>query len=273
MELQKSETRRILIWMSAGYTVLFACVAGLIAYLALKPEIVEEIVEEVEYLGEEMDWPEQDMLAGKEYSGLFDGLDISRYQGRIQWEELKGGNEQLKFLYVRVFGRDMNMDEVYHINVKHAREHSIPVGTYMFFTMRQSAKEQFRVFRETVRRDLQDLIPVIDVEDQSIDGDATHLRDSVMLIARLMEQEYGAKPMIYSNQNHYRKHLSPEFDSYPLWIANYSREPCVGGARPVLWQCSETGHVRGIWTYVDLDRFVNGATLNRIMLPRLSPAQ
>lgn len=264
--MQKSETRKILIRMSVAYAVLFACIAGVIVYLALKPDVVEEVIEEVEYLGEEMNWPEEDMMAGKEYSVQFDGIDISRYQGRIHWDELKNGNRQLQFVYVRVFGRDMNMDEMYHIDVKHARDYQIPVGTYMFFTMSLSAKEQFRVFNETVKKEKQDLIPVIDVEDQSINCDATHIKDSVMLIARLIEQEYGVKPMIYSNQNHYKKYLAPEFDSYPLWIANYSREPRVGDARPVLWQYSETGHVYGVWTYVDLDKFVNGATLERIKI-------
>lgn len=264
--MQKSETRKILIRMSVAYAVLFACIAGVIVYLALKPDVVEEVIEEVEYFGEEMNWPEEDMMAGKEYSVQFDGIDISRYQGRIHWDELKNENRQLQFVYVRVFGRDMNMDEMYHIDVKHARDHQIPVGTYMFFTMSLSAKEQFRVFNETVKKEKQDLIPVIDVEDQSINCDATHIKDSVMLIARLIEQEYGVKPMIYSNQNHYKKYLAPEFDSYPLWIANYSREPRVGDARPVLWQYSETGHVHGVWTYVDLDKFVNGATLERIRI-------
>ena len=71
----------------------------------------------------------------------------------------------------------------------------------------------------------------------------------------------------YSNQNFYRKYLWPEFNRYPLWIANYSRVPVVKDTRPVLWQRGDTGHVHGIWTYVDIDQFINGGSLQDLLIP------
>ena len=89
-----------------------------------------------------------------------------------------------------------------------------------------------------------------------------------MRLAKLIEQETGAKPVIYSNQRYYKKHLAPAFNDYPLWIAHYSHEPDHPEIRPILWQRSERGHVHGIWTHVDLDNFINGANLTSILLPK-----
>ena len=95
-----------------------------------------------------------------------------------------------------------------------------------------------------------------------------HLKDSVLRLAQLIEEEIGAKPIIYSNQGYYKKHLAPTFNDYPLWIAHYSHEPDHPEIRPIIWQRSERGHVQGIWTYVDLDNFINGANLSSLMLPK-----
>lgn len=217
----------------------------------------------------EITWPKEDKLAGKEYSDNFDGIDISVFQGRIFWEELSNATHKPKFIFVRALGKDAKRDTAYHHNIDMCRKYRIPVGSYIFFTMALSVERQLHDFLDVVDIPLQDLRPVIDVEDQSITNqNHIHLKDSVMRLAKLLEKEFGAKPIIYSNQRHYKKHLMPEFNNYPLWMAHYSHEPNIPGVRPILWQRSETGHVHGIWTYVDLDSFINGADITALMLPK-----
>ena len=46
-------------------------------------------------------WPTRD-LTSVQYSGSYDGIDISRHQGRIHWDEL-GKIKRLKFVYVKSF--------------------------------------------------------------------------------------------------------------------------------------------------------------------------
>lgn len=211
------------------------------------------------------DWPKKDKLKGSPVSTKFNGIDISRCQGRIIWDTLLEKNPSLQFIFIRAIGYGGRFDRVYRSQVDEARKRGIPVGSYIFFTHKISAKKQFELFKEIVEKEKQDLRPVIDVEDISLfRGNKEHLVDSVMVLARLMEEEYGAKPIIYSNESHYKHYLSPEFDEYPLWIANYSQEPKISGTKPIIWQYSEKGHLHGIWTYVDLDRFVNGATIEDI---------
>lgn len=44
-------------------------------------------------------WPQHDLTFGQ-YSGSYDGIDISRHQGRIHWDEL-GEVKRLKFVFVK----------------------------------------------------------------------------------------------------------------------------------------------------------------------------
>ena len=44
-------------------------------------------------------WPQHDLTSGQ-YSGSYDGIDISRHQGRIHWDEL-GEVKRLKFVFVK----------------------------------------------------------------------------------------------------------------------------------------------------------------------------
>ena len=214
-------------------------------------------------------WPKEDMLANTEFSDFFDGIDISEHQGRIFWDSLSMAKHKPKFIFVRAFGKDSRRDQTYHYNIEMSRKYNIPVGTYIFFTMALSVQSQFNDFLEIVDMPLQDLRPVIDVESLSTTPyNIVHLKDSVLRLAQLIEEEIGAKPIIYSNQGYYKKHLAPTFNDYPLWIAHYSHEPDHPEIRPIMWQRSERGHVQGIWTYVDLDNFINGANLSSIMLPK-----
>ena len=214
-------------------------------------------------------WPKEDKLANTEYSQFFDGIDISEHQGRIFWDSLSMARQKPRFVFVRAFGKDARRDQTYHYNVEMCRKYHIPVGTYIFFTMSLSVESQFRDFLEIVDLPLQYLRTVIDIEDLSTPSQNTaHLKDSVLRLAKLIEEEIGAKPIIYSNQGYYKRHLAPTFNDYPLWIAHYSHEPDHPEIRPILWQRSERGHVKGIWTYVDLDNFINGANISSIMLPK-----
>lgn len=210
-------------------------------------------------------WPMQDLQQDKPFSTDYDGIDISLHQGNIRWGEVRSG--QLQFVYVRLMGRGARYDSLYHHNLMQARARKIPVGTYIFYTHGIPVNVQFRRFIAAAGKEQQDLIPMIDVESLSLSADDnTHLKDSVLLLSRYMKQFYGRQPLIYSNQNFYIKYLSPELNRHKLWIAHYSRQPRISGAKPILWQRSESGHVPGVYTSVDLDAFINGGNMKDLLL-------
>lgn len=76
-----------------------------------------------------------------------------------------------------------------------------------------------------------------------------------------VEEHYGVKPIIYTNVEFYRRHLSDDFDSYPLWVAHYLQKKKPRIHRDwYFWQHSETGRVNGISGRVDFNVFNGDST-------------
>ena len=184
-------------------------------------------------------WPQHDLTSGQ-YSGSYDGIDISRHQGRIHWDEL-GEVKRLKFVFVKATEGINIQDPWYESNISYARKHQIPVGSYHFLSKAPAAL-QFENFRAVYDEDKQDLL-------------------------QALQAYYGHSPIIYCSESYFKDYLSPEFDGYYLWIASYNHEPVLPGEPHYdIWQFSRHGRVPGVWNWVDLNRFADGRTLDDIRI-------
>ena len=103
-------------------------------------------------------WPQHDLTSGQ-YSGSYDGIDISRHQGRIHWAEL-GEVKRLKFVFVKATEGTNIQDPWYESNISYARKHQIPVGSYHFLSKAPAAL-QFENFRAVYDEDKQDLLQAL----------------------------------------------------------------------------------------------------------------
>lgn len=182
----------------------------------------------------------------------FDMIDVSRHQGRIDWKKV-ASEKRVRYVYLKATEGGTYQDPNYEYNLKRARKSGLKVGTYHFFRTSSSVWLQFLNIMTHVPKKKQDLVPVIDVEECK-NWSGEQLRDSLSLLARLIELEYGQKPIIYSGQNFYNRYLKERFDNYPLWIARYGSVPPALNVMPVVWQFTERGRVKGISTSVDLNR-------------------
>lgn len=199
--------------------------------------------------------------------GSYDGIDVSKHQGKIDWEAVShDGN--IQFVYIKATEGATMLDKRYERNIRGARDAGMKVGSYHFFTSRRTAEQQFENFRKHVRKDWQDLIPMVDVEESGCRGASRQeLQKSLSEFMQLMKKEYGKYPLLYSQYRFYNEKLAPEFNKYFIFIARYSKsEPTLrGNGKYNIWQYSERGHVEGIKENVDLDRFANGTTLSDIL--------
>ena len=196
----------------------------------------------------------------------FDGIDISKHQGSINWEELKK-NQKIKFIYIKATEGSDYVDPRYYENIRNARKHGFKVGSYHFLSTRSAATTQFYNFIRTAKREDQDLLPVIDVEKIG-SWSSQQLRDSVKVFADLLEDYYGCKPLIYTSEKFFTKHLGRVFANYPLFIAKYSNSQPNIGYKWILWQFADNGlfkPVKGNGGKVDMSRFAKGCTLNDII--------
>ena len=197
----------------------------------------------------------------------FDGIDVSKHQGDINWEELKK-NPKVKYVYIKATEGSDYIDPRYKQNIREARRAGFKVGSYHFLTNRSSAKSQFINFAKTANRDEQDIIPIIDVEVCK-QWTSQQLRDSLKVFADLLEDYYGCKPMIYTSEKFFTKHLGRAFAEYPLFIAKYNTVQPNVGYKWILWQFSDCGlfrkAVKGNAGEVDLSRFNKGCGINDII--------
>ena len=200
-------------------------------------------------------------------SVVYDGIDVSKHQGKINWDAIKK-NSRIKYVYIKATEGSDLVDECYQRNIREARHAGLKVGSYHYLSNRSSVTTQFKNFASTANRDEQDLIPVIDVEVCK-QWSAQQLRDSLMVFARMVEDYYGCKPIIYTYETFFKSYLGKAFAHYPIFIAKYPKnpddKPNINGVKWILWQYSESGRVNGITGRVDLSRFNKGHSLNDIL--------
>lgn len=196
------------------------------------------------------------------------GLDISHYQGSVFWNAI-GENSKQFFVYLKASEGGDNIDQRYKDNIDMARACHLKVGSYHFYRPRRPQEEQLRNFRAQCRPEDQDLIPMIDVEVNAGLG-RTALCDSLHKFLKLVEKEYGQKPILYTYTSFYNQYLYDEFDDYLLWIAQYNKstnkkEPQLRDERDIFaWQYTEKGRIDGVTGYVDKNRLLGNHSMREI---------
>ncbi len=213
---------------------------------------------------------EMPMLAGVRHvtgSRGAQGIDVSHYQGRINWNEVSR-DPQVTYVYLKATEGAAMVDDTYQYNFQECKRMGLKVGSYLFFRPNVSAKVQFDLFVSRVDTKKQDLLPMVDVEVTK--GASIEVMQARLIeLCELLEKEYGKKPLIYTGRNFYNNyiHSNPRLRGYKYFIAAYSPiEPTLtGNSDYVMWQYSSTGSVRGIRGNVDMSRFVGGHTIRDIV--------
>lgn len=194
------------------------------------------------------------------------GIDVSHYQGRIDWEEV-ATNKDIQFVYIKATEGSNLVDEFYLRNLYGAKRVGIPVGTYHFFSPSASALVQLENFRSAVDPRQQDLIPIVDVEKAG-KGSIAQFQGRLKAFLDGVEKMFGVKPIIYTGVNFYAKYLEGKFRGYKFMVARYAEEfPGLSEDVPiVLWQFTQTGRANGIKGHVDKSVFLDRYGLADIML-------
>ena len=182
------------------------------------------------------------------------GIDVSHYQGRIDWRAVAG--DGIGFAYLKATEGATFTDPTFARNWRGAGEAGIVRGAYHRFRAGRDAAAQAEHFLAVARLSEGDLPPVLDVESTDGVSDARLIR-GVRTWLSVVERRTGKRPIVYTKPGFRRAHLGTALDDHPLWIAEYGVDsPSVDPWH--FWQHSERGRVAGIDRAVDLDRF-NGS--------------
>jgi len=206
----------------------------------------------------------------EKHGGYVYGIDISQYQGKIDWSEMNSIHDRfaVDFVFIRATMGAQGRDDRFAENWKAAESRAKLRGAYHYFRPNENSLKQARNFMETVHLKPGDLPPVLDIEEkpkrQSMDSLAVGLKRWLAAV----EKHYGVPPILYSGDSYFTDFLEKEFSDHVLWIANYN----FGIGKPKkhwdFWQFSDKGSVRGIKTPVDINMFKGSIEeLERLAVP------
>ncbi len=186
------------------------------------------------------------------------GIDVSKYQQTIAWENVRAMNVQdtkLDFAFIKATEGISNSDIFFKRNWERSRKAGIIRGAYHFFISSKDGKQQADNFIKNVDIEIGDLPPVLDVEQKN-GRTSSQIKIEIKKWLEKVEEHYQIKPIIYTNVDFYNKNLGSEFDEYPLWVAHYFQQkgPRIN-RKWILWQHSEKGRVDGIRHRVDFNVF------------------
>ncbi len=191
------------------------------------------------------------------------GIDISHYQGKIDWDELRNNGMiercPVRFVMIKATEGSTRIDDCFEDNFYQAREHGFVRGAYHFWSTRSSGRAQAEHFLRHVKLEDGDLPPVLDVEHKAKDQTPEEFKESVLTWLRLVEKAYDAKPIIYTYYKFKMAYLSDSiFDDYPYWIAHYYVDKVDYQGPWKFWQHTDCGRLPGIKGYVDFNIY-NGS--------------
>lgn len=183
------------------------------------------------------------------------GIDVSHYQGSINWQVLKANNAEfpLHFIFVRATAGSNSADTRFRENWAAAKKHGYLRGAYHYYRPNENSLKQAEHFIKRVKLAKGDLPPVLDIEkipdEQSIDS----LKSGLKRWLQKVEGHYHMKPIIYSGESFYTDFLKKEFEGYDLWIANYSFFEEEIRKEWLFWQFTDKAELPGLSGHVDVN--------------------
>lgn len=186
------------------------------------------------------------LAAGQTY-----GIDVSHYQGDINWPKVAG--DGIDFAYIKATEGGDTVDDHFDANWHGARAAGVKVGAYHFFTLCRTGTDQAANLLEVVPVAEADLPTAVDLEFPNNCAD----RPPVATVQRelkdflnAVEAATGQPVLLYVQDEFDAKYdITATFDG-PQWKRSIMRHPAGDWQ---VWQCSDLASVDGIEDGVDLD--------------------
>lgn len=218
---------------------------------------------------------------GGDYSTNVYGIDVSKYQGSIDWNLVKGDPQNIKFAFIRaVSTRDANapyVDEYLIRNMQGAQAAGIPYGIYIFTYGDNESEIDAEVDLAISQIKGYNLTyPVAwDFEADNFKSTSKKASNTNLILYALRRiQNYGYLPILYTYYNMIMNYVDWKLildNGFAIWIADYRGYNGFAneGGTCTIWQYSSSGSVNGISgrcdmdiSYFDYERYITDVGLN-----------
>jgi Lyzozyme M1 (1,4-beta-N-acetylmuramidase) len=189
------------------------------------------------------------------------GIDVSKYQGEIDWRAVKAAG--IAFAYIKATEGGDHSDVKFQQNWQAAKAAGVRHGAYHFYFFCRTPEEQASWFIQNVPYDPTALPPVLDMEWYHDSKTCkrvpsrTEIHAEMKTFLDIVERYYGKRPIIYATVDFHRDRLVGAFNDYPMWLRSVAGHPSLryGDRKWALWQYTATGRVAGIRGNVDRNTF------------------
>ncbi len=182
------------------------------------------------------------------------GIDVSSYQGVINWAEV--ATDDVSFAFIRCGTTNTGVDKMFEANATGAAANGIPFGLYYrtYAPNEEIARLEAQYTVMCAQNYGATLPLVIDVEGSTLAALGTaQLQKNIEAFSDVVRAA-GYTPMVYSSKSFMSTYIKS--CSCDKWIAQYGDNfTYAGGAK--YWQCSSHGWVKGIEGRVDIDFRLN----------------
>ena len=199
-----------------------------------------------------------DLKAKYATGNAYIGIDVSKYQGNINFQKVKDAGCHFVILRAAIynngkFGIDSKFEQYY----KDAKAAGLLIGVYYYSVdnTEELMKQHCAELAEALKGKQIDLPVAYDFEKwkgfQNLKMNSSDLNNMFYLFCSEM-QKYGYEPMIYANPYFLRNWFKP--GGYKIWLADWKTSPSYEGTIH-FWQFSAKGRIDGINADVDVDVF------------------
>lgn len=197
-------------------------------------------------------------MEGKNGMLFCDGIDVSDYQGAIDWKAARASG--LTFAIAKATQGTHNVQDTFASNLAGMRAAGLTAGAYHFLDWNVDPVAQAQHFLSVYRPQNGDLPPTLDCEACTVrSNDAIA---SIAAFLRTVEPHLGgARMLLYLSYSFPDDHLNggSGFSGHPLWVAAYNSDPNppvpAAWAKATMWQWTDHASVPGVSGPVDGDRF------------------
>lgn len=185
----------------------------------------------------------------------YKGIDVSKWQGDIEWAKVKADGVQFAMLRCGTGAKGGSKDKFFEQNYKQAREHGIFLGAYYYTyakTVDQAKRDADNVL-EWIKGKKFEYPIVFDIED-STQANLGKTKISAIIKAFCEKiEKAGYYVMVYANKDWLENRIDEEVKTkYDVWLAQWTNKPTYKGNYGV-WQYTSKGKVNGISGNVDMD--------------------
>ena len=186
------------------------------------------------------------------------GIDVSAWQGKIDWEKLKGKIDFAILKMGNIFQtQENNLDKYFERNYSECKRLGIPIGVYVY----NYAKTTDRVLKgaEFIINNLKgkslELPVYIDMEDEKIASLGKKRLTEICVEFNTQIEKAGFWAGVYANRNWYDNFLDKNEIKrrYTTWIAHYRVKQDKYKGEYDMLQFSSSGRLDGINGKVDVN--------------------